>query len=89
MKRLSDAGVERGYLASRLGPRYRREKKQRVSAAVFIVAKGTDPQQADSPVETILLRYARSNDTRSNSREQVQEREQGRGRSIERDIPPP
>jgi hypothetical protein len=33
--------------------------------------------------------HARSNDTRSNSREQVQEREQGRGRSIERDIPPP
>ena len=33
--------------------------------------------------------HARSNDTRSNSREQVQEREQGRGRSIGRDIPPP
>jgi hypothetical protein len=33
--------------------------------------------------------HARSNDTRSNSREQVQEREQGRGRSISREMPPP
>lgn len=33
--------------------------------------------------------HARQAFTRSNSREQVQEREQGRGRSIERDIPPP
>jgi hypothetical protein len=33
--------------------------------------------------------HARSNDTRSNSREHVQEREQGRGRSISRDVPPP
>jgi hypothetical protein len=33
--------------------------------------------------------HARSNDNRSNSREQVQEREQGRGRSIGREIPPP
>jgi hypothetical protein len=33
--------------------------------------------------------HARSNDARSNSREQVQEREQGRGRSIGREVPPP
>jgi hypothetical protein len=33
--------------------------------------------------------HARQADTRSNSREHVQEREQGRGRSISRDIPPP
>jgi hypothetical protein len=33
--------------------------------------------------------HARSNDARGNSREQVQEREQGRGRSIGREIPPP
>jgi hypothetical protein len=33
--------------------------------------------------------HARFNDTRSNSREHVQQREHGRGRSISRDIPPP
>ena len=58
------------------------------------VYAGADGEQhlqryLQQPVTIYLGAADTADDTRNNSREQVQEREQGRGRSIERDIPPP